>query len=153
MPVYVRRFVAQAGQVDFIRLQHFPHRGFYCKYRFHQPLALRRRQIAHFLDVCNQFNAAISRVIGVIQQHHAAKSILPQDLMRCRQTKCAALQEASYEAASMRSSVSLASSASCLGTLIWLTTLPSARFSSVQAKCCGSMRAMVEHSHTTWLIN
>lgn len=48
----------------------------------------------------------------------------------------------------MRSSAMRASSASCAGTLIWFTTLPSARFSSVHARCCGSMRCMVEHMHT-----
>ena len=53
----------------------------------------------------------------------------------------------------MRSSAMRASSASCAGTLIWFTTLPSARFSSVHARCCGSMRCMVEHMHTVGAMN
>lgn len=83
VPVHMRRFIAQTGQVDFIWLYHFPHCGFHRKHRFHHPRALRGRQIAHFLDVRNQFDAAISRVIRVIQQHHAAKTILPQNLVGC----------------------------------------------------------------------
>src|SRR3970282_1814299 len=52
------------------------------------------------------------------------------------------------ETASMRSRAMRAGAASCRGTLIWLTTLPATRFSSAQAKCWGSMRAMGEHMHT-----
>ena len=39
------------------------------------------------------------------------------------------------------------------GTLIWFTTLPSTRFSRLQARCCGSMRAIVEHMHTVGAMN
>src|SRR5690606_36643355 len=49
---------------------------------------------------------------------------------------------------SMRPSATFACSATSCGTRIWLTTWPSTRFSSVQARCCGSMRNMVEHMHT-----
>ena len=47
----------------------------------------------------------------------------------------------------MRSRAIFACSASCAGTEMRLTTLPSARFSSVHARCWGSMRCMVEHAH------
>ena len=38
-----------------------------------------------------------------------------------------------------------ASAASCSGNADRIDDLPSARFSSVQARCCGSMRCIVEH--------
>lgn len=53
----------------------------------------------------------------------------------------------------MRSIASLAGTASCAGTLMRFTTLPSTRFSSVHARCCGSIRCMVEHMHTVGAMN
>ena len=49
---------------------------------------------------------------------------------------------------SILSSASLANCASWFGTLIWFTIFPFSRFSSDQARCCGSIRAMVEHIQT-----
>src|SRR5687768_8323204 len=57
------------------------------------------------------------------------------------------------ETSSIRSSASFASSASASGTLIGFTTFPATRFSSAQARCCGSMRAMVEHMHIVGAMN
>src|SRR5574338_267632 len=57
------------------------------------------------------------------------------------------------DTASMRSRATRASSASWAGTAMRLTTLPSARFSRVHARCWGSMRCMVEHMHTVGAMN
>src|SRR6185295_19349845 len=84
---------------------------------------------------CGNYQSATSNRRTALSYGHWPPAILLQDT------------------ASMRSSATRANSASRGGTLIWLTTLPSARFSSVQARCCGSMRAMVEHMHTTGDMN
>ena len=42
---------------------------------------------------------------------------------------------------------------SCAGTVIRFTTLPSARFSRVHARCWGSMRCIVEHMQTVGAMN
>src|SRR3989304_8333890 len=50
--------------------------------------------------------------------------------------------------ASILSSAILAHFFSSSGTMIWLTTLPCTRFSSIQHKCWGSILYMVEQRHT-----
>jgi hypothetical protein len=78
----MRHHVTETGQIDLVWLRDFPHRGFNRKYHVHQTLPLGRRQIGHFPDMGIQDDAAKTRVMGVIDPDHAAKSVGPEDISR-----------------------------------------------------------------------
>jgi hypothetical protein len=78
VPVEVRSQVSQAGQIDFIRLQHLPNRTFHREHHSHQVLSFRYWQIGHFLDMVRPDDAAEARIIAVFDQHNPTQCILPQ---------------------------------------------------------------------------
>lgn len=71
MPVQMRHHIAQAGQIDFLRLQDFALRRFNLADRTHQGGSIFDCQIGHFLDVRIPDDAAKAGIICISDQHDA----------------------------------------------------------------------------------
>lgn len=79
MPVQVRRHVAETREIDFVRREHRAQRLLDGEHDAHAMRALRGGKVGHFLDVGIPDDAAVTGVIRVIHDNHAAKLVAPQD--------------------------------------------------------------------------
>ena len=78
VPVQVLREVAEARQVDLVRIQELPEGGLGCEYRIHEPHALGRLKVGHLFHVPLEDHAAEARVGLIVDQDDAAKPVLPE---------------------------------------------------------------------------
>lgn len=79
VPVQMRHHIAEAGQIDFLRLQNLALRSFYLADHLHQGRAFRYRQIGHFPDVRIPDHAAKAGVIRIVDQHDAQLRVAEDD--------------------------------------------------------------------------
>jgi hypothetical protein len=83
VPMQMGHHVAQAGQIDFVRIQALPQSGFHLEHCDHQALSACRRQVRHFLDMGVQYHPAKPRIVRIANQNDAAKIVLPEDVLAC----------------------------------------------------------------------
>lgn len=72
MPVQVWYHIAQAGQVDLVRIEHLPDGSLNCKDDLHQFIARGNGKIGHFFYVLVQDDPAEAWVVLVIDEDDAA---------------------------------------------------------------------------------
>ncbi len=75
----MRSDIAQASQVDFVGDEQVAQYFLQCAYHVQQALTFGYRQIGHFSDMLIPYNAAESGMFRVVDQHHAAQHVLPND--------------------------------------------------------------------------
>ena len=80
MPMHVRRQIAETREVDFVRFHHAAQRLLDGEYHAHAMLALRAVQIGHFPDMGLPNHAAVAGMVGILDQHHAAPLVAPQQV-------------------------------------------------------------------------
>ena len=78
VPVYMRRHIAEARQIYFVRIEYGAQRGLDREDDAHAMRALRRWQVGHFPDMCIPDDAAIARVVRIAYQHDAAMPAAPE---------------------------------------------------------------------------
>ena len=77
VPMQVWNHVAEAGEIDFVRLENQAHRLLDRKYHAHAMRTLRSRQVGEFLDVCAPDQAAVTGVIGIVDNNDATEAVAP----------------------------------------------------------------------------
>jgi hypothetical protein len=78
MPMQMRSQVTEAGEIDFVRPHHFAYHCFDSKYDCHQMYSFGSGKISHFLDVQLPDYSTETRIVGILDPHHAASFILPE---------------------------------------------------------------------------
>lgn len=78
VPMYMRRHVPQAGQVDLVGMHDVAHSLFDGKYNLHQVSTFSRLEITHFLDMAVQNDATESWIIRIINIYDSAQVVLPK---------------------------------------------------------------------------
>lgn len=78
MPVQVRCHIAEAGEIDFMRLHHLAHGTLDSKNCVHHFGTQLYGKVSHFLDVGVPDNAAEAGVIGIVDQYYAAMLTAPE---------------------------------------------------------------------------
>src|SRR5450759_728521 len=78
MPMQMRGHVAEAGEVDLVRMYHLSYRCFDGKYDRHEMPSFGSGKICHFFDVLIPDHTAEAGVVGIRNQHHTTSFILPE---------------------------------------------------------------------------
>lgn len=78
MPMQMRGHIAEAGEIDLVRMYHLSYRRLDGKYGRHDMPLFGSGQIGHFFDVLFPDHTAEAGVVGIRNQHHTASFILPE---------------------------------------------------------------------------
>jgi hypothetical protein len=78
MPMQMRSHVAEAGEIDLVRMYHLSYRRFDGKYGCHEMPSFGSGQIGHLFDVLLPDHTAEAGVVGIRNQHHTTSFILPE---------------------------------------------------------------------------
>ena len=80
VPVQVLRDVAEACEVDFVGAEKIAQRGLGGEHRVHEPHALVRCEVGHFLYVPLQDYPAEAGVIGIVDENDATELVAPEQV-------------------------------------------------------------------------
>jgi hypothetical protein len=78
MPMQMRSHIAEAGEIDLVRMHHLSNRRFDGKYGRHEMFPFVSGQIGHLFDVLPPDHTAEAGVVGIRNQHYTASLILPE---------------------------------------------------------------------------
>ena len=78
MPMQMRGHVAEAGEIDLVRMHHLSYRRFDGKYGCHEMPSFGSGQIGHLFDMLLPDHKAEAGVVGIRNQHHTTSFILPE---------------------------------------------------------------------------
>jgi hypothetical protein len=90
VPVQVRNGIAQAREIDLVRMQAPAQRVLHLAYDAHEMRALSSREIRHFRDVRVPHRTAITRIIRLIHENYATPRVAPHQLAAVTRAQFAA---------------------------------------------------------------
>lgn len=78
MPMQMRSHIAEAGEIDLVRMYYLSYRRFDGKYGCHEMPPFGSGQIGHLFDVLLPDHTAEAWVVGIRNQHYTTGFILPE---------------------------------------------------------------------------
>lgn len=91
VPVHMRNNIAEAGQIDLVRIEERTQSAFNAENSTHQPLLLGHIQVRHFGDMTLENYSAKARIVSIGHANDATEIISPKQIASGRAAQIARL--------------------------------------------------------------